>query len=206
MKVCLISIGFMALSVSLSAVLVTVNPDDFAAGTDISHAWSGVTLSSGGGASGLDGKVYTAASLYVPPGNLVFAHNSIPSSGSNNLWRNYERNSYYLRVDFATPTNRVLIDFISDSGTDYHSLWYYTTAGVLERSQGFVSLIAGERRTIEISRPTADISYIRVGGYGSTDQFAVLLDNLRFEIPEPATFLILLPGLLLFKSRRKQGL
>jgi hypothetical protein len=66
MKVCLISIGFMVLSVSLSAVLVTVNPDDFAAGTDISTVSPYVTLSSGGGGSGLDGKVYTAVRTPAP--------------------------------------------------------------------------------------------------------------------------------------------
>jgi hypothetical protein len=192
------------LSVSVSAILVTIDPDEFASGTDISNAWSGITLSSGGTASGLNGKVYTATatSSYATTGNLVFAHNRIRGT-SPDLWLNTDTNGYYLRVDFATPTNRILIDFISDGGTDYPSLWYYTTAGVLESPPSYSPLGPGESRVIEILRPTADIAYIRIGGYGTTNPYAVLLDNLRYEIPEPASCLVLLSGLLLLKNQKK---
>jgi len=51
---------------------------------------------------------------------------------------------------------------------------------------------------------TADIAAIRVGGYGTTSSYAVLLDNLKYEpIPEPATGLLLLSGWLLLKNRKK---
>lgn len=189
------------MSVSVSAILVTVDPDEFVSGTDICNAWSGIRLSSGGTVSGLNGKVYTVVSSHATTGSLVFAHNRIRGISSD-LWLNTDTNGYYFRVDFSTPTNRVLIDFISDGGADYPSLWYYTTAGVLEKPS-FSSLDPGQSRTIEISRPTADISYIRVGGDGSTNQSAVFLDNLRYEIPEPATGLILLSGLLLLKNKKK---
>ena len=126
------------MSVSVSAALVSIDPDEFAAGTDISHAWAGVTLSAGGGASGLDGKVYAATSTFATTGTLVFANSRI----SSKLWLNTDTNGYYLRVDFDTPTNHVLIDVISDDGSDFPSLGYYTTAGVLESPSHIYRLAA----------------------------------------------------------------
>jgi hypothetical protein len=187
------------LSVSVSAALITIDPDEFAAGTDISHAWAGVTLSSGGGALGLNGKVYTATSTIATTGTLVFANNR----NSPKLWLNMDTNGYYLRVDFATPANHVLIDAISDGGTDYPSIGYYTTGGDLVEIPSFSPLGPGQSRLLEITRPTADIVYIRVGGYLTTSQYAILLDNLRYEVPEPASCLLLLSGWLLLKTRKK---
>jgi hypothetical protein len=203
MKAFIVLIGLVVLSVPLSASLVTVDPDGFTAGTDISNAWAGVTLSSGGGASGLDGKVYAATSSNVAAGNLVFAHNSISSSTSSRLWLNTDTSGYYLRADFAIPTNHVMIDVIRDTGTDCPYLWIYTIGGALEKKNIINLPSTTQVYTFDIPHDTADIASIRVGGYGSTSSYAVLLDNLRFDIPEPATCLILLSGALFLKRRRK---
>jgi hypothetical protein len=198
MKALIVLIGLVVLSVPLSASLVTVNPDEFAAGTDISTAFEFVTLSSGGGGSGLDGKVY-AAVRSASTGDMVFGNSRI----SSKLWLNSDTNGYYFRADFTIPTNRVLIDIISDAGNDYPSLWIYTTAGVFEKSDFLSPLGPGQVRSYDIQHATADILYIRAGGLGLTGS-TVFLDNLRFEVPEPTTCLILLSGWLLLKNRKNK--
>jgi hypothetical protein len=197
MKASLVSIGFIVLSVSLSAMLVSVDPDGFASGTDISTAFPNVTLSSGGGAAGLNGKVYAAASSSTSTGGMVFGN----SRTSSKLWLNSNTNGYYLRADFTIPTRYVSIDFI-DSGSDYFSVWFYTTAGDLIKQNYLTSLTTGTVYPVVIERDTADIVYIRAGGWDRASS-TVLLDNLKFEVPEPATCLILLSGWLLLKKRKK---
>ena len=189
------------LSVSVSAVLVSIDPDEFDAGTDISNAWAGITLSSGGGASNLDGKVY-AAYRSGSSGNKVFANSRV----SNKLWLNSGNSgSYYLQVDFHIPTNHVLIDVISDGGSDFPGLSFSTNGVDYTWVQNFPVLGPGQSYTASVPlRDIADIVSIRVGGYGTVAQYGVLLDNLRYEqIPEPATGLMLLSGLLLLKIRKK---
>jgi hypothetical protein len=203
MKAFIVLIGLVVLSVPLSAALVTVDPDGFIAGTDISTAFEYVTLSSGGGASGLDGKVYAATSSYVPAGNLVFAHNTISSSISSKHWLNTDAGGYYLRADFTTPTDHIMINVIRDTSTDFPYLWLYTTGGTIEKMNIINLPSYTQVYTFDIQHVNADIASIRVGGYGSTSSYAVLLDNLRFEVPEPATCLFLLSGCLLLKNRKK---
>jgi hypothetical protein len=200
MKALILLIGLAVLSVSLSAVLVTINPDEFAAGTDISTAFPYVTLSSGGGASGLDGKVYVAVRS-ASTGDMVFAN----SRTSSKLWLNQAVNGYYLRADFTIPTSYVSLDFIGDSSNDYPSLQCYNASGVLLNPTLDLSpLGVGSPSMRYFPRATADIAYILVGGRGTTSTNSVLLDNLKFEVPEPATCLILLSGWLLLKNRKKK--
>jgi hypothetical protein len=199
MKALILLIGL--LSVPLSAVLVTVDPDEFAAGTDISNAWTGITLSSGGGGANLDGKVY-AAYRSGSLGNEVFANSRI----SSKLWLNNSTpgSYYYLQVDFHTPANHVLIDVISDNGSDFPGLCYSTDGINYKWIQDYPVLGPGQIYTTAVPlRPAADIVSVRIGGLGSISSYAVLLDNLRYEIPEPATCLLLLSGWLLLKNRKK---
>ncbi|MBM4102580.1 MAG: hypothetical protein FJ263_00815 [Planctomycetes bacterium] len=200
MRVLVFSLGFLSFSFFLSAGLVTVDPDNFAAGIDISTAFPYVTLSSGGGATGLDGKVYAADSSQASTGSKVFAnHRTSPT-----LWFNQNTSGgYFLRADFALPTNYVSIDIISDGGSDYPSISVYDTTGHLESVYSFTPLNAGEVYHAIIQHTTADIAYIKAGGlavFGS----AVLLDNLKFQIPEPATCLLLYFGFLLLKPSKKK--
>jgi hypothetical protein len=201
MRVNLILSAFAIFSFPLSAVLVSVDPDSFSAGTDISTAFSYVTLSSGGGASGLDGKVYAAGSSQASTGDNVFANSRI----SPTLWLNKDVDGYFLRIDFVTPTHYVSIDLISDNGFDYPSVWFYTTAGNLIKRNYLSPLGVSQVYHAVIERETADIAYIRAGGLDMTGS-TVLLDNLKFEVPEPATCLILLSSLLILKNRKKQAL
>jgi hypothetical protein len=195
MKVLYILAGFLSVSLSLSAGLVSIDADAFADGTDISNAFAYATLSSAGGAAGLDGKVYAASSPWASTGGKVFANNQ----ASPTLWLNKDVDGYFLRIDFATPTNYVSIDLISDNGSDYPSIWLYTTTGDLIKKYYLSPLGSSQVHHAVIERKTADIAYIRAGGLdmvGST----VLLDNLTFNVPEPTTMVLLSIGMLSLRA------
>jgi hypothetical protein len=188
---CILAV-FLSISISLSAGLIFIDADAFANGADMSTAFPYVTLSSGGGATGLNGKVYAADSSQASTGGKVFANNRT----SPTLWLNQDASGgYFLRADFALPTNYVSIDIISNAGSDYPSVSVYDTAGHLESVYSFTPLGAGEVYHAIIQHTTADIACIKAGGLavlGST----VLLDNLVFQVPEPATMLLLSLGML----------
>jgi hypothetical protein len=196
---CILSV-FSFVSLSLSAGLISIDADAFANGADMSNTSAYVTLSSGGGATGLNGKVYAADSSQASTGGKVFANNHT----SPTLWFNQDTSGgYFLRADFALPTNYVSIDIISNAGSDYPSVSVYDTAGHLESVYSFTPLGAGEVYHAIIQHTTADIAYIKAGGLavlGST----VLLDNLVFQIPEPATCLIFSLGFLLLKTGKRK--
>jgi hypothetical protein len=197
MKAFIVLLGLVVLSIPLSASLVTVDPDGLVAGTDISMLFPYVTLSSGGGGANLDGKV-SAAFQSGSTGNMVFAN----SRKSSKLWLNNDTDScYYLRADFTIPTNHVKIDVIADSSGDRPSLWYYTLSGSIVKMDYQTSILS-PYQIFTCTIDAAEITAVRVGGDGATSTNAVYLDNLRFEIPEPATCLILLSGALLMKRRK----
>lgn len=199
MRVCLISIGFMLFSVPLSAMQVSVDPDSFAHGTDVSNAFPYVTLSSTGGASGLNGKVYAYGDLLASTGDKVFANNlSTPAQ-----WLNKNVGGYALRADFLIPTDYVAIDFIGDGGFDYGTIDAYNSAGVyLATVLSPVQLNPGQVYTAQIQRAAPDVAYVIAGGLAAISS-TVHLDHLVFQIPEPTMSLFLSLGLLLLRSRGK---
>jgi hypothetical protein len=196
MRVLIFSLGFLSFSLSLSAGLVTVDPDSFAADTDISNAFPYITLSSVGGAAGLDGKVYAHTDTLVSTGSRVFA-NSLSAE-----WLSKTSGGYALRIDFLTPTNYAAIDFIGDGGLDYGTVDAYDSTGKwIDGDQAFLSFV-GQTYTVQIQRTDADIAYIIAGGMGALDS-TIHLDHLVFQIPEPATCLILSCGFLLLRAGKR---
>jgi hypothetical protein len=188
----------MLISLPLFAVLVSIDPDNFASGTDISTASPYVTLSSGGGAAGLDGKVYAHTDTLVSTGSEVFANNL------SSQWLNKTSGGYALRVDFLTPTDYVAIDFIGDGGLDFGTMNVYNSSGTL--IIGIISpsmLNSGQAYTAQIQRDTPDIAYILAGGMGTIGD-PIHLDHLVFQIPEPATCLLFSFGFLLLKCGKNK--
>ncbi len=199
MRVCLILSGFLFFSCSLFAVLVTVDPDVFAAGMDISAVFPYVALSSVGGASGLNGKVYAYSDVLASTGDKVFANNlSVPAQ-----WLNKNIGGYALRADFLIPTDYVAIDFIGDGGFDYGTIDAYNSAGVyLATVLSPVQLNPGQVYTAQIPRAAPDVAYVIAGGLAAISS-TVHLDHLVFQIPEPTMSLFLSLGLLLLRSKKK---
>jgi len=185
---------------SASAVIVSADADGFSDGTDISTAFAGMTLSSVGGYTGLDGLVYAWGDGLASTGTSVFANNL----SFQRQWYANLADGFALRADFDQPADYVAIDIIGDDYSgDIGVLYAYNAADILLESVTSDELGYGEVFTATVSRGSFDIAYIIAGGSLVTDD-TVHLDNLIANvIPEPATLWLLgLGGLLLTKKRR----
>jgi hypothetical protein len=184
------------------AVVVTIDPDDFSNGTDISNAFPGVTLSAVGSMAGLNGIVYSrTAPAHASTGTNVFGNSLSGTDSDGNLWNEcWKRNNVRLRADFDNLANYVTIDIISnDIGTDCGALEVYDSDDNLLSWAEIHKLEPGIVFTAEINRSSFDIAYIIATGIeGDT----VALDKLAY-VPEPATALLLCLGSLAFLPRRK---
>jgi len=186
---------------SAGATIISADADGYSDDTDISTAFDGMTLSSVGGYSGLDGLVYAWGDGLASTGVSVFANNS----SFERQWSAHitETEGFALRADFDQLANSVAIDIIGDdSSGDIGGLYAYNFGDVLLESVESDVLGYGEVFTAQINRSSFDIAYIIAGGAISTED-TVHLDNLTANVPEPATLCLLgLGGLLLTRSRR----
>jgi hypothetical protein len=184
----------LTLSTSIAnAILITVDPDDFADGTDISNAFSGITLSAidGGNNVILTSSVFSQASSLASTGTQVFGHDGIFTQ----TWANGLVGD--LRIDFLQATDFVSIDIIANNGSDPGFLEAYDSSGTLLDS--FVTqgdLGSGTSETASISSASANIAYVIASGLSGND---VGLDNLTYNsatVPEPTVLALLSFGLL----------
>ena len=149
-----------------------IEPDDFPAGTTLNTVKPGVTLS----IPGIVGTNIGAYSSISSTGSLVFS-----TSGSSGEWYTSRR----LRVDFASPTDFVSIDAVSDDSYDLGTLEAYDASGNLVATYITSPLTYyGQYETMTVSRPQHDIAYVLASGYGGE---AINLDNLNFGSSEPST-------------------
>jgi hypothetical protein len=185
---------------SASAVIVSADADGFSDGTDISTAFAGMTLSSVGGYTGLDGFIYAWGDGLASTGASVFANNL----SFQRQWYANLTDGFALRADFDQPANYVAIDIIGDDYSgDIGVLYAYSAADVLLESVTSDALGYGEVFTAAISRGSFDIAYIITGGSPSTED-AVHLDNMTANIiPEPTTLCLLGLGTLILTRRRR---
>ena len=200
MKYPLVIALFLAMVSCAGAVMISADADGFSDGTDISTAFGGMTLSSVGGYSGLDGFVYAWGDGLASTGASVFANN-LSFQGQ---WYAGLTDGFAFRADFDQPANYVAIDIIGDDYSgDIGALYAYNAADILLETITSDALGYGEVFTAQISRGSFDIAYIIAGGSPSTED-TVHLDNLIADvIPEPATlWLFALGGLLLTRKRR----
>jgi len=195
----------LALAVSTSiahAILITVDPDDFTDGADISNAFPGITLSAIDGGSNVitTSSVFSQISPLASTGTQVFGHDGIfVETWANGLVGD-------LRIDFIQATDYVSLDIIANNGFDPGFLEAYDSAGTLLGS--FITLGnlgPGTSETASISSSSVNISYVIASGLSGND---VALDNLIYNsatVPEPATLALLSFGLLgIGITRRKK--
>lgn len=172
------------LSTTVYADIVTVEPDDFADGTDISNSFPGVTLSFADGSA-----VFATPVTSTTPSTGTRGFGNSPT---NDLLAGFNTttpdpfsvaglspSSQVLRVDFATPTNFVSIDVIPDDSNDPSRLAAYDAAGNLLDTDGDPGVgVADIPVTLSITRPSADIAFILASGINGDN---VALDNLQYD-------------------------
>ncbi len=164
-------LGFVTGSVDFTA-----EPDSVDDGISVSTFFSSVNLAETTGGSVRVRSIGDGAST----GTQVFAH-----ADGGVTW---SENGSQLRADFNIPMDYVSIDVVADDTSDIGILRAYDTAGVLLGE--IVSPIAtpDQPATMSIIRPTADIGYVIMSGYGND---TVLLDNLAYgEENGPDQFLL----------------
>lgn len=155
----------------------TIEPDAYSTSTDLSRLNSRVTLS----ATGLgvaNSSVTSLASGSIANAGQVFGNNSsdYDCQGACSLWNEYSRQ---LRLDFTQAVTYVGLDMVADSNGDAGRLEVYNTQGKLLGRYTTAALSSGNRETMSLAMPTAEIAYaIAYGHMGS----AVMFDSLRFGV------------------------
>ena len=75
MKNLLVVVSVLVMASSVSGVIISADADGYTEGTNISTAFAGITLSSVGSSSSLDGIVYAYDDDLASTGTSVFGHN-----------------------------------------------------------------------------------------------------------------------------------
>jgi hypothetical protein len=192
----------------VDAAVIHVDPDSFAAGTNISTAFPGVTLSlfDGPSDSGLPpaGASIFASDVSIPiGGNEVFGFQTT----DGDLRPIFVLTLEGLQAQFSGPVGFVSIDFITDDSGDPGTLQAFDINGMLlEESFTPGVVLFGGVETATITRAQNDIAFIRAGGINSQ---GVYLDDLQYEVlapatvPEPASVMMWVAGGALLLWRRR---
>jgi len=201
MRKLVVIMAFFCIVTSSYAVSLSADADGFAEGADISNAFDGLTLSSQGGYSGLDGVVYAYQDGLASTGGSVFGNNL----SFERQWYADLSDGFALKADFEQPANYVSIDIIGDDYSgDVGVLKAYNSSDTLVDSVTSDVLDYGEVFTAEISRGDYDIAYIIAGGEPAGD-YTVHLDNLNATvIPEPMTLAFFVSGGLILTALRRR--
>lgn len=187
--ICALVVGILIVGSAQASITVVVDPDAYPAGTDISNAFAGVSLSAvGSGWGGVTGpEVYAIDSASQPlepftasTGRLVFGH----SGDFPHLWM--DSGTIQLRADFAAGATDVQLDFIGNDDSDFGQLLAYDTGGTLVDSASTGQLTLNSVETLTVS---GDIAYVVAGGIDTVSSLG--LDNMQFKyIPAPGALLL----------------
>jgi len=173
----------------LATAVVTVDPDAFPVGTNISNAFPGVTLSSVG--PGFDGDndpsifsidpTLSSIPFNASTGSLVFGTN-------DNTWPDVfgGLGNAQLRIDFSQGSTLVYLDAIGNNGSDYAKLEAFDSSNNLIDSYFTAQMTVSSFETMMVSG--SNISYVVAGGVSGD---SVGFDSMKFQpIPAPGAILL----------------
>ncbi|MCA9201086.1 MAG: hypothetical protein KDA87_26280, partial [Planctomycetales bacterium] len=150
----------------------SIEPDDYAEGSSVAHAISGVTLSAANFRNTPTSDVTAVTETLSSTGTKAFGNDQ------GTAWTNTHR----LRMDFDSPVSFVSVDVIgSRSSSESAIIIGYDSEGrqlVGAQSEG---LFEGDTDTISISRAEADISYAIAYTVSIAVDGTARFDNLQFD-------------------------
>lgn len=190
-------LGLGLVLASAGAATITLDPDAFAANTDISHAFPGVTLSRVNSDDGAPGvlAVVPENPAHASTGGRVFGHVApFPEHWVHETDPGFRFGA--LRFDFDQPVSAFAIDVIGNDIDDRGRVAAYDSGGTLLHAVDTGTLGSGTVAHVSIENVGA-ISYVLAGGW---DLETVCLDNASY-VPEPATAL----GVLLVLAARRRA-
>lgn len=166
----------------VTAEIITIDPDEFADGTDISNAFKGISLSTTGSDS--TGAVFSRTDGHSSTGSQTFGNNATNGAVPDLVW--FEGDGFdglpsptgsILRVDFDVSTDFVAIDIINQDSFDGGILRAFDSIGTEIDSD--TSTVTGPSVELSISTSTANIAYVTIAGNSAQD--SVHLDNFQFN-------------------------
>jgi hypothetical protein len=200
-----LAVAGAALSCSPRAVaaLITIEPDNYAQGTDLNTIEPGLLLHVYNSILGdLEPHAITDidswTDVHSSTGIRVFAHNEVP----------YFSDVRQLNITFAAPTDFVSIDFIGSSTilAEVGILEIYNAAGTLLDTYTTAGLLADAMETMSLTRLAPEIKFARAYTAEGSLPFG-RLDNLSFNkyivVPEPVP--VVLVGLALISALHMRG-
>ncbi len=147
-----------------------VEPDDYPqSSTLLNNVIPEATLTAVGNGA-LDNSVVSLAAP-SPATGRVFAN------FCGGFCTEWTKESRRLRISFNSPVTTVSVDAVGKNNDDLGRLEIYDTNDNLLARYTTGSLAAGQRETMTLSLPTADIAYAVAGAHSDR---TVLLDNLQF--------------------------
>ncbi len=198
----------------IEAGIVSVEPDVFGDGVDISNAFPNVALSVVGGGGG---PVFSRADGAASTGSRTFGNSAANGAIAERIW--FEGPGFspnpagpgpVLRVDFSVATDFVAIDIVNQDSFDGGIMRAFNANDVEIFSQ--TSPVTGQfgiapaPQTLSVSLGAFDIAYVTIAGQSAQD--SVHLDNLRFNdvnaVPEPSTIALIMLGIATVSLRRFQ--
>lgn len=197
---------FLLIAGLSSAHAVTVEPDDYALGTNISSIVPGITLAVVDGSGTFLSDVFSvdptvqAGPGIASTGSLTFGH------AVGTLIHTFYYPSKILRADFGTAVFSVSIDVIANDTTDTGILQAFDASDTLIGSFTTAALNNDEYATAVFSSTAGNIAYIMAGGIDGGN--TLLLDNLQVRVvPVPPALYLFGTGLLglIGIARRKKA-
>ena len=196
-------LSVILMSTSVANALVTLEPDDFAAGTDISNAFWGVTLSSRGSGWNMPSSDKPIGRIIaVDPPSLGGSNGFTPSTGNRAFGTDdgdyphlfAGKDTLLFRADFTSALATVVkLDFIGNDvfgNGDIGELAAYDAGGNLLTSAMSSLLQADEWETVTVSWVTG-IAYIEAYGNTGNTMDTIGIDRMQWEaIPAPGAILL----------------
>ena len=192
----LVMASVVLLSTSVATALVTVDPDAYSAGTNISTKFWAVTLSAVGGGWNGGGPGVLAIDPSGRPLDFEPSTGDLAFGTDDGQWPHlfWGKNKLHFRADFAVLATEVSLDFIGNGvySSDVGELWAYDSGGNVVDSTFTGTLLRNDVETLTVS-DAGGIAYILAyGTQTSTSSWDALgLDNMQWEpIPAPGAILL----------------